>query len=89
MLPNAQNFVNVVRHLRDFGRFKISKKLKTSHEQVLGVLQIIWEFLRLSFQNPVQEIRQNRGILNRVRLSWTRHVEACIANDVKNFELLL
>jgi hypothetical protein len=50
--------------------------LKTSHELVLGVLQITWEFLNLRVQNAAQEIRQNRGILNRVRLSWARGVLA-------------
>jgi hypothetical protein len=60
MLPNALTFVNVVQHLRNFGRFEMNKrdlsrqreegillqknKLKTSHEQVLSVLQIPWEF---------------------------------------------
>jgi hypothetical protein len=28
-------------------------------------------------------------ILNRVRLSWTRRAEACIANDGRHFEQLL
>jgi hypothetical protein len=37
-------------------------------------------------QNAAQEIRQNRDILNRLRLSWTRRAEACIAKD---FEQLL
>jgi hypothetical protein len=107
ILPNARTFINVVQHLRDFGRFEMNKrdlglqredrilvpekefltKLKTNHEQVLGVLQITWEFLSLRGQNTAQEIRQNRGILNRVRLSWARH--ACIANDGKHFEQLL
>jgi hypothetical protein len=40
-------------------------------------------------QNPVQEIRENRAILNRVRLSWTRRTEACIVNDGRHFEQLL
>jgi hypothetical protein len=30
----------------------------------------------LRIQNAAQEIHQNRGILNRVRLSWTRGAEA-------------
>jgi hypothetical protein len=48
--PNARTFINVVQHLRDFGRCQKKKfftKLKTSHDQVLGVLQITWEFLSL------------------------------------------
>jgi hypothetical protein len=36
-----------------------------------------------------QEIRQNRGILNQVWLSWTRRIEACIENDGMHFEHLL
>jgi hypothetical protein len=56
MLPNALTFVNVVQHLRNFGRFEMNKrvltrqreekknKLKISHKQVLSVLQIPWEF---------------------------------------------
>jgi hypothetical protein len=28
-------------------------------------------------QNAAHEIRENRGILNRVRLSWTRPTKAC------------
>jgi hypothetical protein len=44
----------------------------------LGVSQfVVW----LRIQNAAHEIRQNGGILNRVRLSWTRRAEACIAND--------
>jgi hypothetical protein len=46
---------------------------------------VVW----LRVQNAAQEIRENRGILNRVRLSWTRRAEACVANDGKNFEQLL
>jgi hypothetical protein len=69
-------------------------KLKISHEQVLGVLQItcflvsqfvVW----LRVQKAVQEIRKNRSILNRVRLYWARRAEACIANDGRHFEQLL
>jgi hypothetical protein len=67
-------------------KLKFFTKLKTSHEQVLGVLQITWEFLNLRVQNAAQEIRQNRGLLNQVRLSWTRGVETCIANDGRHFE---
>jgi hypothetical protein len=46
---------------------------------------VVW----LRVQNAAQEIRENRGILNRVGLSWTRRAEACVANDGKNFEQLL
>jgi hypothetical protein len=35
----------------------------------------------LYIQSATQEIRENRGILNRVRLSWTRRIEASIVND--------
>jgi hypothetical protein len=63
-------------------------KLKTSQEQVLDILQITGEFLSLRVQNTGQEMCQNRGILNRVRLSWARRAEACIANDGKHFEQL-
>jgi hypothetical protein len=38
-------------------------------------------------QNAAQEIRKNRRILNRVRLSWTR-TEVCIPNDGRHFEQL-
>jgi hypothetical protein len=56
-------------------------KLKTSYEQVgtwrlenyLGVFQF------------AQEIRQNRGILNRVQVSWARRAEVCITNDNKRW----
>jgi hypothetical protein len=60
-------------------------KLKTSHEQILGVLQITWKFLGLRGQNSAQKIRQNRDILNRVRLSWARRAQSCIVNDGKHF----
>jgi hypothetical protein len=49
---------------------EIENQPRTS--KVLGILKITWEFLSLRVQNTVQKIRQNRGILNRVRLSWTR-----------------
>jgi hypothetical protein len=55
---------------------------------LLGVLQIIWEFLSLRVQNTAQEIRQNRGILSRVRFSWARRAKACIPNDGKHFKQL-
>jgi hypothetical protein len=47
--------------------------LKTSHEQVLCVLQITWKFLSLRVKKAV-------------RLSSTRRRRACIANDEKHFE---
>jgi hypothetical protein len=47
------------------------------------------EELELRVQNAAQEIRQTRGILNRVRLSWARRAEACIANGGRHFEQLL
>jgi hypothetical protein len=62
---------------------KFISKLKTSHEQ-----QITWEFLSLRVQNVAQEIRQNGGILNRVRVFWARRGEK-LANDGKHFEQLL
>jgi ABC-type nitrate/sulfonate/bicarbonate transport system permease component len=40
-------------------------------------------------QKAAQEICENRGILNRVRVSWTRCTEARIASDGWNFEQLL
>jgi hypothetical protein len=40
-------------------------------------------------QNAAQEIGENRGILNRVRLSWTRRTESCIVNNGSHFEQLL
>jgi hypothetical protein len=40
-------------------------------------------------QNAPQDIRENRGILNRILLSWIRRTEAYIANDGKHFEQLL
>jgi hypothetical protein len=55
--PNARTFVNVVQHLRDFGRFEMKKRdLRVFHF-------VIW----LRVQNAPQEICQNRGILNQVR----------------------
>jgi hypothetical protein len=42
----------------------------------------------LQVQKAAEEIRQNRGILNRVRLSWACHAEACIANDARHCEQL-
>jgi hypothetical protein len=62
---------------------KFFAKLRTSYEQLLGVLHII----SLRIQNAAQEIRQNNDILNRVWLS--RRAEAWIANDGKHFEQLL
>jgi hypothetical protein len=56
---------------------------------VLSILQITWEFLSLRVQNTAQEIPQNRGILNRVRLCWARRAEDCIENDGKDFEQFL
>jgi hypothetical protein len=40
-------------------------------------------------QNTSEEIRQNRGILDRVRLSWAHRAEACITNGARHFEQLL
>jgi hypothetical protein len=52
----------------------------------LGLSQyVVW----LRVQNVAQEIRQNRGILNRVRLSWACRAEACIANGNRDSEQLL
>jgi hypothetical protein len=45
---------------------------------------VVW----LRVQNGPQEIRQNRDILNRVRLSWARGAEACIANNGRHFQQL-
>jgi hypothetical protein len=45
--------------------------------------------LELRVQNAEQEIRQTRGILNRIRFSWARRAEACIANGGRHFEQLL
>jgi hypothetical protein len=45
-------------------------------------------YLRL-IMFKTQEIHENRGILNRVGLSWTCCTEACIANDARHFEQLL
>jgi hypothetical protein len=39
-------------------------------------------------QNPAQEVRENRGTLNRFRLSWTRRTEACIVKDGMHFDQL-
>jgi hypothetical protein len=72
---------------------KFFTKLKTSHEQILGVFRLanhlgVSQFVAwLRVQNTAQKIRQNRSILNRVRLSCPRGAEACIANNgiVSNF----
>jgi hypothetical protein len=64
---------------------KFFAKLRTSYEQLLGVLHII----SLRIQNAAQEIRQNNDILNRVWLSWTHRAEAWIANNGKHLEQLL
>jgi hypothetical protein len=92
-----------VQHFRDFGRqredriliaeeeilHEIENQPRTSTRRLanhLGVSQfVVW----LRVQNAVQEIRQNRGILNRVQLSWARGAETCIANDGRHFEQLL
>jgi hypothetical protein len=106
---NARTFVNVVQHLRNWGRFEMNKhdlgcqredrilvveeeflhEIETSHKQVFGDLQITRKFLSLQVSDTAQEIRQNKGILNRVRLSRARDAEACIANDGELFEQLL
>jgi hypothetical protein len=55
ILPNARTFVNVVQHLRDFGRFEMDEDIfhEIENQQVLGILQITWEFLSLQVQNMV------------------------------------
>jgi hypothetical protein len=67
---------------------EIVNQLRTSTRRLanhLGVYQFeVW--LRVEH---TQEIRQNRGILNRVGLSWARGAEACITNDDTHFEHLL
>jgi hypothetical protein len=96
LLPNARTFVNVVQHLRGFGRFEINKRDlgRQREDRILipeeEILHEIENQPSLRVQNSDEEIRQNRGILNRVHLSWTRRAEACIciANDGKHFEQL-
>jgi hypothetical protein len=104
--------VNVVQHLRDFGRFKMNKRdlgrqregriLITEEEirheienqprisirRLANHLRVSQFVVWLRVQNAAQEIRQNRGLPNRVR-SWACRTEACIANDGKHFEQLL
>jgi hypothetical protein len=70
---------------RDYGRFEIDKRDLGKIENQpqistrrlgnhLGVSQfVVW----LRVQNAALEICENRGILNLVRLSWTRRTEAC------------
>jgi hypothetical protein len=145
ILPNARTFVNVVQHLRDFGRFEMNKcDLGRREDRILvperqipheiqerhfqqsfsinvwveivenhligpyvwlgrlngeGYLQFFNEVLFDTFMmvyrlitfktRAAQEIRENRGIMNRVRVSWTRLAEACIVNDGRYFEQLL
>jgi hypothetical protein len=62
---------------------EIENQPRTSHLRVSEF--VVW----LRVQNAAQKIRQNRGTLNRVRLSWRRRVEASIANDGRHFEQLL
>jgi hypothetical protein len=51
---------------------EIENQPRTNH---LGVSQfVVW----LRVQNSAQEIRQNTGILKRVRLSWAPPPESCI-----------
>jgi hypothetical protein len=73
ILLNARIFVNVVQHLRDFGRFEINKRdLDRQGEDRILVAE--GEILLVK-----------TGILNRVRVSYG---EACIVNDGKHFELI-
>jgi hypothetical protein len=75
ILPNALTFVNVVQHLRNFGRFEMNKrdlgrqqqeKPRTKSCKLPGSSQfVVW----LRIQNATEEIHQSRSILNRVRLS--------------------
>jgi hypothetical protein len=81
-----------VQHLRDFGRFEMNKRdldrqredriLVANH---LGVSQfVVW----LGVQNGAQDVRQNRGILNRVRFSLAPGAEAAfqtMAEILNNF----
>jgi hypothetical protein len=87
ILPNMRTIVNVVQHLRDFGRFEMNgrqreERILIAEEEILHEIENQPRTstrrlanLSLRIQNAAQEIHQNRGILNRVRLSWTRGAE--------------
>jgi hypothetical protein len=67
---------------------EIENKPRTSRlANHLGVFQFV---VCLRVQNAAQQIRRNRGILNRVRISWTRRVMLklawqTMANILSNF----
>jgi hypothetical protein len=92
LLPNARTFVNVMQHLRHFRRFEMNKgdlgrqregRILVAEKKFFTKLMfVVW----LRVQNAAQEIRRNRGILNRVPLSWAA---ACTANNGRHFEQLL
>jgi hypothetical protein len=73
-----------MQHLHHFGRFEMNKgdlgrqregRILVAEKKFFTKLMfVVW----LRVQNAAQEIRRNRGILNRVRLSWAA---ACTANN--------
>jgi hypothetical protein len=68
---------------------EIENQPRTSTRRLANHLGVSQFVVCLRVQNAAQEIHENRGILNRGRLSWTRRAEACIANDGRHFEQLL
>jgi hypothetical protein len=65
----------------DLGRQREDRILVTEEE--------ILHETESSKRHSAQEIRQNRDILNRIRLSWTRGAEASVANFGRHSEHLL
>jgi hypothetical protein len=68
---------------------EIENQPRTTTRRLPNHLRVSQFAVWLRVQNAAQEIRQNRGTLNRVRLSWRRRAEASIANDGRHFEQLL
>jgi hypothetical protein len=77
--------VNVVQHLRDFGHLEMNKRdldrqredrILVAEEEILRGIENQPRTRRLTNHLRVSQFasskhRQNRGILNRVRLSWS------------------
>jgi hypothetical protein len=68
---------------------EIESQPRTNARRLANHLRVSQFVVWLRVQNAAQEIDQNRGILNRSRLSWVRRAEAWIANDGRHFEQLL
>jgi DNA-binding Lrp family transcriptional regulator len=67
---------------------EIENQPRTSIRRLANHLRVSQFVVWLRVENNAQEIRQNRGILNRVRVSWAPRAEPCIENDGRHFEQL-